>query len=196
MNTYWANTGRHQALADRLQTLIPIEGPVANTRTNPKLERFRKAANCYYDLYNNGLFNRASEFRTVFGIASSNYRTADRKWFTNELFTLTEAAMDTIVLEAAAEQNIRTLTDAERVAYDAQVDGIRKFVARYFGSLRSDLNRVQQQTTVVVGGAKAPQPIPGTLLDELVRMCQPIAGQQAIPYATAMIVEYAMERPA
>lgn len=103
-NTYWNNKGKYQDLAEGVQALIPDQGPVPNARKNPKLERFRKAANCYYDLYNNGLCNRASEFRTVFGIASSKYRT--RRWFSDCLFELTESALDNIIFDAAVEQGL------------------------------------------------------------------------------------------
>lgn len=103
--TYWSNKGRYQELASALQTMIPSSGEVLGHKGNPKLERFRKASNCYYDLYNNGLCNRAAEFRQVFGIASSKHRHPTRRgWFTEELYRSVEGQMDKIILEAAAEQ--------------------------------------------------------------------------------------------
>jgi hypothetical protein len=69
MSTYWENKGLYQAEADALQTLIPAIGEVPDNKvTNKYLEKFRKAVNCYYDLYNNGLCNRAREFKTLFCI--------------------------------------------------------------------------------------------------------------------------------
>ena len=65
--TYWCSKGKYPELNEALQKLIPAEGPVANAKKNRALEKFRKASNCYYDLYNNGLCNRATEFRGVFG---------------------------------------------------------------------------------------------------------------------------------
>ncbi len=68
---YWEGTGKYQKEYDRLQKLIPVEGEVPNHEQNRALETLRKAANCYYDLFNNGLCNRATEFRSVFGFAGT-----------------------------------------------------------------------------------------------------------------------------
>ena len=106
-NTYWGSKGKHQVYVDRLNDLVPHEGSVSEPRKNKALEKFRRASNCYYDLYNNGLCNRASEFREVFGIASSRYRLRDRySWFAESMLELVEARMDDIVAAAAAEQGI------------------------------------------------------------------------------------------
>ena len=56
-NTYWANKGTHQAIIEKLQALVPEDGPVAQPYKNKALERFRKAQNAYYRLYNDGDFN-------------------------------------------------------------------------------------------------------------------------------------------
>ena len=37
-NTYWNSNGKHEALAQQLQALIPAEGQVAHPRKNKKLE--------------------------------------------------------------------------------------------------------------------------------------------------------------
>jgi hypothetical protein len=107
-NTYWNYKGTHQILVDQLQELIPTEGPVKNSTTkNKNLDRFRRATNCYYDLYNNGLCNRATQFAKVFGVSSSQHKDT-QGWFTPRLYQLTETAMDRIILEAAKEQNLAT----------------------------------------------------------------------------------------
>ena len=107
-NTYWNSNGKYNDLAAKLQELIPMEGAVERPRKNKKLEKFRKAVNCYYDLYNNGLCNRASSFAKVFGIAARDYRYV-RSWrYMDALYVETEKAMDTIVLEAAIEQGFAT----------------------------------------------------------------------------------------
>ena len=103
--TYWNSNGRYQATADVLQRLIPAEGSVAEPRKNPALERFRKACNCYYDLYNNGLCNRAREFARVF-FASSQYKTLQYGRFLDSMYTRTEACMDQIIEAAAREQGV------------------------------------------------------------------------------------------
>jgi hypothetical protein len=68
--TYWTGQGRYQAQADALEKLLPIFGEVEDGKgANKHLEAFRRAVNCYYDVYNNGLCNRAREFSTLFKIA-------------------------------------------------------------------------------------------------------------------------------
>ena len=107
--TYWNSKGKYQCVADQLQALVPAEGSVNEPRKNPKLELFRKAVNCYYDLYNNGLCNRARQFASVFGIASGQFRYSNWK-FTSVLYDLTEHAMNRIIKEAAEEQGIELST--------------------------------------------------------------------------------------
>lgn len=103
--SYWNKQGTFQNAVDQLNLLIPAEGSVDKPRsTNRCLEKFRKASNCYHDLYNNGLINRASEFRKVFGIRSSAYHTGrGLDW---GLYVAAERVMDDIVLAAAQEQGI------------------------------------------------------------------------------------------
>jgi hypothetical protein len=104
-NTYWNHNGKYEEFAQELRKLVPISGEVPNKRKNPALERFRKASNCYYDLYNNGLCNRANEFRRVFGIRSSDYRHGNFR-YTRFLYEETEVVMDQIIINAAAEQGL------------------------------------------------------------------------------------------
>ena len=119
VTTYWDHAGLLETEAAALQKLVPASGPVPKARgVNRKLEKFRKGVNCYYDLYNNGLCNRAEMFRQVFGLASTKYtevtgyRRNRRGYsvpvveFTEELYKLVEARMDELVLEAAIEQGL------------------------------------------------------------------------------------------
>lgn len=103
-NTYWNNNGKYQEFVERLEALIPDSGAVNQPRKNRHLEKFRKAANCYYDLYNNGLFNHAEAFRRVFGIPSKHYKLWGCGEYMPALYAKTEAAMDEIILLAAMEQ--------------------------------------------------------------------------------------------
>ena len=107
-NTYWNHSGKFESAANVLSNMIPAMGEVPNPRKNKALEKFRKASNCYYDLYNNGLFNRAQEFARIFKIPSSRYRRGrwDGRGFYEEMYTLVESAMDDIVQRAAIEQGI------------------------------------------------------------------------------------------
>ena len=109
--TYWDNKGRYQAKADSLKDLLPFFGSVPNAKTtNKHLEKFRKASNCYYDLYNNGLCNMAREFSTVFRIPGvpreikQNYGRYDM--ISKSTADAIEAKLDEIILAAAKEQGI------------------------------------------------------------------------------------------
>jgi hypothetical protein len=101
-NTYWNHKGKHSALADALNKLVPNTGEVKDPEGNPHLERFRKASNCYYDLYNNGLCNQSGEFEHVFGFALGDCVT-----LTADIVNDTERAMNRIILAAAKEQHIQ-----------------------------------------------------------------------------------------
>lgn len=106
LTRYWDNNGTHQALYEELNKLIPAMGEVPDHRgANRKLEKLRVAANCYYDLFNNGLCNRAPQFRRVFGfggtvIANTRFERALPE------SRLLETKMDIIILEAAEEQGV------------------------------------------------------------------------------------------
>jgi len=115
-NTYWNHNGTFETTGKQLEALIPTEGSVDRPRKNPKLEKFRKASNAYYDLYNNGLGNRTQDFRTVFGIASSQHKCKRRAFsFTPSLYRMTEEVMDLIIIAAAEEQGIAVVADNVRV---------------------------------------------------------------------------------
>jgi hypothetical protein len=109
MATYWNNKGTYQNIADALQGLIPAFGEVPEGKTtNKALERFRRAQNCYYDLYNNGLCNRAREFSTLFRIPGVP-REIKQNYGSNFLVSsATEDAidskMDKFIMEAYCEQ--------------------------------------------------------------------------------------------
>jgi hypothetical protein len=101
MNTYWEGTGKYQDLYNKLHTLIPNSGSVTDVIKNPSLERLRIAGNCYYDLFNNGLANRAVEFRKVFGFGG--------KWIVRAKFPdhePLERKLDEFILTAAIEQGL------------------------------------------------------------------------------------------
>lgn len=109
--TYWENKGQYQSLVEELTERLPFFGPVENAKTtNKHLEKFRKAQNCYYDLYNNGLCNRAREFSNVFRIPGvpreikQNYGRYDMISKSTE--KLIEAKLDEIILAAAKEQGL------------------------------------------------------------------------------------------
>ena len=123
---YWCSTGKYQAAYNAINDrLIPAQGEVTEPKKNRALEKMRKAANCYYDLFNNGLGNRASEFRQVFGFSAIQYRYRSGRFghsWRSELYPLLEAAMDAIILAACHEQGIDPQVEADLAAARAVRD--------------------------------------------------------------------------
>jgi hypothetical protein len=111
-NAYWNRTGTHQNLVVKLNKLIPATGEIKGSK-NYQLERFRKASNAYYDIFNNGGCNRSGSIRGFFGFGMSSmsevHRDAygnTRRYNWNAIHEKVEPIMDKIILAAAAEQNI------------------------------------------------------------------------------------------
>ena len=111
-NTYWNSKGTHQALANELNKLIPTVGEIKGSK-NKALEKFRKASNVYYDVFNNGLCNRGRAFTGIFKFNASNYKLARyTKWGLvreidfNRIIVPMDKVMDEIILAAAKEQGI------------------------------------------------------------------------------------------
>jgi len=109
--TYWDRTGTHQDLVEQLNKLIPFEGSVEKPWKNKALERFRKASNAYYDIFNNGGCNRGRSIGKFFEGAmhylSYNYHRNNFgrvNW--DRIHMITEPKMDAIILEAAREQGL------------------------------------------------------------------------------------------
>lgn len=102
-NTYWNSNGTNQKHYDFLADLIPVSGPCRADR--PALEKLRVAANCYYDLYNNGLCNEAKTFAKVFGFGGTSI--AKRRFLDIDgKVTKLEKKMDEIITNAMAEFNL------------------------------------------------------------------------------------------
>lgn len=107
LNTYWNGNGRYQDKVKMLEILIPAEGAVESPRgRNKALEKFRKACGCYYDLYNNGLINRAGQFRQVFGFSASQLGHRYGRPLNPVLRVEVEEHLDHIVEAAYREQYI------------------------------------------------------------------------------------------
>ena len=82
--SFWnGNSPLTEAYKD-LEKIMPVTGEFEQrTSKKPNLERMRKAGNAYYDFYNNGLLNRASEFRYYFKISlrKDYFMTGRDLWF-------------------------------------------------------------------------------------------------------------------
>lgn len=110
MAKYWNEQGAYQVLVTPLQALIPTEGEVPQgKKQNKHLERFRKAMNCYYDLYNNGLCNRAREFSRLYKLSGIPREIHERRRLGSMLSLYTEICVDT------------AMDDFIRLAYQEQM---------------------------------------------------------------------------
>lgn len=104
LGNYWNGTGRWQALADKLNHLVPPQGEVKGDGSE-KLELFRRASNAYYDLFNNGGCNVPKEISAFFRVFH-NDEAVGNAFDMAIYFQKTEPVMDKIILAAAAEQGI------------------------------------------------------------------------------------------
>jgi len=104
--TYWNHKGLLQPLYEKLNAMIPVSGACEQPRSaNKHLDRMRRAGNCMYDLYNNGLCNRQAQFNRMFGVTSSHYGSY-RYGFDKNLYTLAEQKMNEYIALAAQEQGL------------------------------------------------------------------------------------------
>lgn len=111
-NTYWNSKGTHQNLVEGLNKLVPASGEIKGSK-NKALERFRKASNAYYDIFNNGGCNRGGSIRGFFGFGTSSMievvytpmgRVRRLNW--EAIHAIVEPKMDEIILAAAVEQGL------------------------------------------------------------------------------------------
>lgn len=122
--TYWARSGTYQITLGKLWPLIPVYGGVADK--GKSLEKFRQAAQVYYDLYNNGLCNRFAEVRTVLGITPKHfgvhYRDRSGGLGVSAFLAAIECRMDQMLLDAAEEQGI----DVVELSGHERIERIRR----------------------------------------------------------------------
>lgn len=113
-NANWGCTCETRPLVDQLSKLdiFPSQGPVKPLKGNHALEKFRKAQNVVYDIFNNGLMNRARELRVLglrkYDLALEEYNNGrlirETNW--DSIEEVVEEAFTPIVLAAAQEQGI------------------------------------------------------------------------------------------
>ena len=107
-NPWGVNEG-FKHLQEKLDELIPFEGrcEFPNSK-NKHLEKFRRAQNAAYDLFNNGLCNKSRLFKDIYGwsvgVRDTSYATqlTWSQWEDN-----VEKVLTPIILEAAKEQGIQ-----------------------------------------------------------------------------------------
>ena len=106
--------------ADALYELIPAQGSVDFPRSkNKKLERFRVVSNIAYDVFNNGLGNRANQYTRVMNRDADTYVTGPQlrrlilegcRWDSFKTWKrvdeIVAPIVRTAIIEAAEEQGI------------------------------------------------------------------------------------------
>ena len=106
-NPWGVNQG-FSHLNNNLNDLIPLEGrcEFPNSK-NKALDKFRRAQNAAYDLFNNGLGNKRSLFQNIYGwsvgVRDTSYATK-MQWSMWE--DRVEEVLTPIMLEAAKEQGV------------------------------------------------------------------------------------------
>ena len=74
----WGQTATTKPIVEKLDELIPFEGMVTNPVKNKHLEKFRKAQNVVYDIFNNGLMNKGKSLKVLglmrYDLALEEYR--------------------------------------------------------------------------------------------------------------------------
>ena len=106
-NPWGVNQG-FSHLNNNLNDLLPFEGrcEFPNSK-NKALDKFRRAQNAAYDLFNNGLGNKRALFKSIFGwsvgVRDTSYATK-MQWSMWE--DRVEEVLTPIMLEAAKEQGV------------------------------------------------------------------------------------------
>ena len=101
----WGVRNDVKHLVDPLNDLLPAMGMVKNANKNKWLEKFRKAQNVSYDIFNNGLCNKKNEFRKIFGFTySKTHEWNKTQWFYVE--EIMETHFTPIIQNAIKEQGV------------------------------------------------------------------------------------------
>ena len=107
-NNWGVNSG-FARLRDELNNLIPASGRCENPMSkNKHLEKFRRAQNAAYDLFNNGLINKKSLFHNIYGWSVG---VRDLKYATKMTWShwedRVEEVLTPIIIAAAKEQGVK-----------------------------------------------------------------------------------------
>lgn len=102
--SYWNKNGTYQSLVELLNERVPAMGACSDpTGRNKALDRFRRASNCYHDLFNNAGMNRAAGIARFFGAGTAALA---RRGLWGDVYKRTESRMDQLIIEAAREQRL------------------------------------------------------------------------------------------
>ena len=107
-NPWGVNEG-FKHLQEKLDELLPMMGrcEFPNSK-NKALDKFRRAQNAAYDLFNNGLINRRGQFNNIFGFAPTlnNVHYSNKDTWTH-WENMVEEVMTPIIQAAAKEQGVQ-----------------------------------------------------------------------------------------
>ena len=107
-NPWGVNEG-FKHLQEKLDELLPMMGrcEFPNSK-NKALDKFRRAQNAAYDLFNNGLGNKRQQFKRIFGWSVGPRDTGYANQMTwSHWEDRVEEVLTPIILEAAKEQGIQ-----------------------------------------------------------------------------------------
>ena len=112
-NAEWGQTAETKTLVEKLDQLLPPQGPVTNPVKNKALEKFRKAQNVVYDIFNNGLMNRDKSLKVLglmkYDLALEYYSPSAECFYPanwDQIEDVVERAFTPIVMAAALEQGV------------------------------------------------------------------------------------------
>ena len=109
----WAVNPGFEELREKLDDLVPLQGACEFPQSkNKHLDRFRRAQNLLYDLFNNGLCNRKREFKNFFGyVPVPDQRSMSRHGLSSVRWKQIEAEFEPIftkiIQDAAREQGVK-----------------------------------------------------------------------------------------
>ena len=108
-STSWGIHEGFKTAVDKLNELLPFEGKCEFPKTkNKHLEKFRRAQNAAYDLFNNGLCNKSRLFRDIYGWSVGYRDTSYANRMTwSHWENRVEEVLTPIIIAAAIEQGVK-----------------------------------------------------------------------------------------
>ena len=105
----WGIHEGFKTAVDKLNELLPFEGKCEHPMSkNKHLEKFRRAQNAAYDLFNNGLCNKSRLFRDIYGWSVGYRDTSYANRMTwSHWENRVEEVLTPIIIAAAIEQGVK-----------------------------------------------------------------------------------------